>query len=106
MAQVQIGVGVVVEPKADGPCFVCAHCGHSLGPAGPDRNYMQYSALNRVPLSSLGPRVDPYRLGADLYEARVYLCPACGTLYDVETALRDDDEIVDATPASSSLPTE
>lgn len=79
----RLGEGLELVQAGSELVVRCTSCGFVLAPA--DRNWKPYAAMSPVAPSELGPHI---RLHEDL-EARLYACPGCGLLLDVEILTKD-----------------
>jgi hypothetical protein len=75
-----------MEPVLDslargGGSFVCAECGHELGPETGD---YRSSALHFDDPITAGEPPELFAVVDDEYILRHYCCPGCGALFEVE----------------------
>ncbi len=77
-----MGEYLVVDTSKNGKVIRCRKCGCAFGP--PDGEFKDNAAMAEYPLT----RVHPRNSRTDKFLVREFCCPGCGTMLEVELALR------------------
>lgn len=72
-----------------GEIYLRCGCGHAFAPA--EESWKDYARQSTASAEQLGPRISLH----DELEARLYACPSCARLLDVEIKLSDDEPLRD-----------
>lgn len=90
--EMKIGPYLILMNNGDEKFITCS-CGQVLSPA--KENYKEWVAEARRPLSTGGPRCDPFHKGHDRFEMREYYCPGCATLLEVDMVEKSEPVVWD-----------